>query len=46
MDLIRIEMRENWMAFETYERNVEDPIGDEELTGLGIFGVNIRENSG
>ena len=37
-------MRENRLAFGTYEGNIEDLIKYEELTGLMIFGVNIGEN--
>ena len=43
-DAITMEMKNNRIAFETYEGNPEELIGYEEITGHLIFDVKLSEN--
>ena len=43
-DAISLEMKNNRVAFETYEGRIEDLIGYEQITGHLIFDVKLSEN--
>ena len=44
MDAVRLEMKNNRVAFERYDGKVEDLIGFQEITGHIIFDVKLGEN--
>ena len=44
MDAVALEMKNNRVAFETYEGNPEELIGYEEISGHLIFDVKLSEN--
>ena len=44
MDSVRLEMTNNRVAFQTYDRNTNDLIGYQEITGHIIFDVKLAEN--
>ena len=43
-DAIVMEMKNNRVAFETYNRKIEDLVGYEEITGHLIFDIKLSEN--
>ena len=44
MDSIRLEMKNNRVAFETYNGNIADLVGYTEITGHIVFDVKLAEN--
>lgn len=44
MDSVKLEMKNNRVAFETYEGNTDDLVGYQEITGHIIFDVKLAEN--